>query len=106
MTDLEKTFVDGLSNPGECGGFSEVIWAFKQEFHRCDLDKIIDYGMRMDTATSRRLGFVLDHILKLDTDKINCLAKKFVSDYRLLDPTRPSRGPYIAKWQIRENHHY
>ena len=106
VTDLEKTFIDGLDKPKECGGFSEVIWAFEQEFARANLSKIIEYGMRMDTATARRLGWVLDNVAKVQTEQIDCLAKKEISDYRLLDASRPSRGKYCSKWKIRENHHY
>ncbi len=106
VTDLEKTFIDGLDKPKECGGFSEVIWTFEQEFSQANLSKIIEYGMRMDTATSRRLGWVLDNVVNVQTDQIYCLAKKEYSDYRLLDASRPNRGKYCSKWKIRENHHY
>ena len=106
VTDLEKTFLDGLAMPQECGGLQEVIWAFREEFSRCNLEKIISYAMRMSCATSRRLGWVLDTLLGVGIDQIQCLAKKDCQGYRSLDPSYPSRGPYNAKWRIRENHHY
>jgi len=106
VSNLERTLLDGLSHPQYCGGFQEVIYAFQEGFARLDLEQIISYGMRLDTAVSRRLGWILDNILKVSLDKINCLKKPEYSGYRLLDASSAARGKYDLKWQIRLNHHY
>jgi predicted transcriptional regulator of viral defense system len=106
ITDLERTLLDGLAYPQYCGGLQEVIYAFEESFEKINLDKIIEYGMCLDTAVSRRLGWVLDNILNIGFDKINCLAKKEQGGYRLLDANCKSQGEYDSKWGIRQNHHY
>ena len=105
VTDLERTLLDGLNQPQYCGGMQEVIYAYKENIERVDLNKIINYAMRLSIATARRLGWILDHILNIDTVKISCLAQKDKPGYRLLDPTRVPGGSYDPKWRIQENHY-
>ena len=105
VTDLERTLLDGLSQPQYCGGMQEVIYAYRESVERVDLDKIINYAMRLNIATARRLGWVLDHIFNIDIAKIICLAQEDKPGYRLLDPSRPSSGSYDPKWRIQVNHH-
>ena len=106
VTDLERTLLEGLSHPQYCGGFQEVVYAYREYFNRANLNKIIDYAGRLDLATSRRLGWILDRILAVDSDQIYRLVqKKGNPGYRLLDPTRPDTGAYDLKWKIRLNHH-
>jgi predicted transcriptional regulator of viral defense system len=105
VTDLERTLLDGLSHPQYCGGLQEVVYAYREYFDQVNLNKIIDYALRIDVATSRRLGWILDRILAINSDQIYRLIQKADPGYRLLDPGRPDTGSYDPKWKIRLNHH-
>lgn len=105
VTNLERTLLDGLSQPQYCGGIQEVIYAYRESIERVNLDQIINYAMRLNTATARRLGWVLDQIFNIDMAKISCLAQKDKPGYRLLDPSRAPGGSYDPKWRIQQNHH-
>ena len=61
ITDPERTLLDGLSRPQYCGDFAEVLHAFEAWGDRLRLDRIIDYARRLDTAVSKRLGWVLEN---------------------------------------------
>lgn len=105
VTDLERTLLDGLSHPQYCGGWLEVVYAYKEFFKRVKLDKIIAYALKMDVAVSRRLGWILDNCLDVKLEQIKCLAQKERGGYRLLDPGRTSIGEYDNNWKVRLNHH-
>lgn len=105
VTDLERTLLDGLSHPQYCDGFQEVIVGFRQSFADLNLEKIIDYAMRLDLSVCRRLGWVLDHLFQVGIERIGCLAKREHPGYRRLDPSCPPRGSYNSKWQLQLNHH-
>lgn len=105
VTDLERTLLDGLSNPQYCGGMQEVIHAYQDHFDRTNLNKVISYALHLDTAVSRRLGWVLENCLEITQENIVCLAQKDKVGYRLLDPSKKEIGPYDHKWQVRLNHY-
>ena len=56
ITDPERTILDCLMSPKYCGGFTEVLYILEQHLSKLNLDKIIDYTIRLDTATIKRLG--------------------------------------------------
>ena len=105
VTDLERTFLDGLSRPHYCGGFQEIINIYREYFAKVNLDKIINYALRLDVAVSRRLGWILDNFLCLNAKKIYCLARKDSAGYRLLDSSSADIGLYDHKWRLRLNYH-
>ena len=102
ITDLERTLLDGLSKPRFCGDFSEVLHAFQIGMARLDIDRIAEYAMRLDTATVKRLGWVLEYrgCRSAVTDQLAALEMK---GYRKLNPSGPNSGPCNSRWMIREN---
>lgn len=102
MTDPERTLLDGLSMPQYCGDFAEVLHAFEVRKLKLDLDRIISYGLKFDSATAKRLGWVLES-LGIDLSKLERLAKLACKGYRTLDLRGPRRGPCIPRWMIQEN---
>ena len=103
ITDLERTLLDGLTRPAYCGGFAEVATAFESSIDRIDIDKIIAYALKLDVATVRRLGWMLEKS-GIDSTKLEPLLKSSHGEgYRPLDPTRPTGGPCNSHWGIREN---
>ncbi len=99
-TDLERTLLDGLMKPNYCGGFMEVMHAFSQATF--DLEKIIDYALRLDTATAKKLGWVLEKIgyAEKDLKKLENIPQK---GYIKLVPSLKKHGPYNNRWQVQEN---
>ncbi|MFQ5550383.1 MAG: type IV toxin-antitoxin system AbiEi family antitoxin, partial [Gemmatimonadales bacterium] len=56
ITDPERTLLDGLTMPQYCGDFAEVLHAFEVRASDLDLRRIIDYALKLDAATAKRLG--------------------------------------------------
>jgi len=46
----ERTLIDGLVAPKYCGDWAEVYSAFESQLFRLNLDKMVDYSTRLDTA--------------------------------------------------------
>jgi len=69
---------------------------------RLDLSRIVDYALRLDVATAKRLGWVLEQS-GVPANKLGSLAKLPVVGYRNLDPSGQRSGPYNRRWMIRVN---
>jgi predicted transcriptional regulator of viral defense system len=99
ITDPEKTIADCLDNPQYCGGIVEVTKALQND-DEIDLDKVIEYAIRMEnSAILKRLGSLCDKLgipVKIPQDY---LAK----GYPLLDPSIHRKGKANRKWKIIEN---
>ena len=102
ITDPERTLLDGLMAPEHCGNFAEVLHAFELRGAAINLDRIIDYALRLDGATSRRLGWVLEH-QGVPTEQLERLAAVKVTNYYRIDTTGPDAGPRDRRWMVREN---
>ena len=99
ITDLEKTLLDSLSNPELCGGFPEVYNAFKLAKERIDIDKIIQYALKIDTATVKRLGWILED-LDIANKKLKKIQRHPIKGFRKLDPMGPNKGKYDHTWML------
>ncbi len=99
ITDPEKTVADCLDKPQYCGGIVEVAKALQNE-DEIDLDKVIEYAIRMEnSAILKRLGSLCDRLaipVKIPQDY---LAK----GYPLLDPSIHRKGKANRRWKIIEN---
>lgn len=102
ITDPERTLLDGLSMPQYCGDFAEVLHGFEMRGADLNLSRIIEYALKLDTATAKRLGWVLEH-QGVDLSKLGPLVSLPIKGYRHLDPTGPRRGPCNRRWMIQEN---
>ena len=102
ITDPERTLLDGLSMPQYCGDFAEVLHAFETRGPNINLQRIIEYALKLDAATVKRLGWVLEH-QGVDFSKLEPLAALPIKGYRKLDPTGPCKGPCHTRWMIQEN---
>lgn len=102
MTNPERTLLDGLMNPEYCGDFQEVLHAFKMHYNQMNVERIIQYALKLDQAVAKRLGWILEKlgIEELSLQKLLLLS---VKGYRKLDPSGPLKGPYNKKWMIQEN---
>ncbi len=102
ITDPERTLLDGLAMPHYCGDFAEVLHAFEKRGADLDLQRIIEYALKLDAATAKRLGWVLEH-QSVDLRKLQRLAALPIKGYRKLDPSGPHKGPCNTRWMIQEN---
>jgi predicted transcriptional regulator of viral defense system len=102
VTDPERTLLDGLSLPWHCGDFSEVLHAFETRSARLDLEKIINYALRLDFVTAKRLGWVLER-RGVALERLKPLLTRPLTGYLMLDPSGSHAGPYNRRWMLREN---
>jgi len=102
ITDPERTLLDGLSRPQYCGDFAEVLQAFRLRGKELNFERIVDYALRQDTATAKRLGWVLDN-LGTGPAYLELLERVPIKGYRKLDPTGPRNGSYNRRWMVQEN---
>jgi predicted transcriptional regulator of viral defense system len=102
MTDPERTLLDGLMKPQYCGDFSEILHAFRIYLPKLNLVKIIDYALKLDIVTAKRLGWILEY-WGIDGSKLESLAGLPIKGYRPLDAASPRKGTCNARWSIQEN---
>lgn len=103
FTDRERTLLDGLLRPRECGGFEEVLHAFEEGLDRLEPDRLFEYARRLEGAVPRRLGWVLEH-LGVSADALRSKnGATAPGGYPPLDPTGPRQGPCNARWGLQEN---
>lgn len=102
ITDPERALIDGLLMPQHCGDFAEVLHAFVERGEQLDVERIIRYALQLDTATAKRLGWVLEE-RGYAPEQLAPLLAVPIKGYRCLDPTGPRRGPCNRRWMIQEN---
>lgn len=102
ITDPERTLLDGLMSPSYCGDFSEVLHGFEIYGDKLDLQKIISYALKLDGATARRLGWVLER-QGVKGRQLELLRKVPMKGFRILDASGPRQGPYDTTWMIQVN---
>jgi predicted transcriptional regulator of viral defense system len=106
VSDPTRTVVDILDDPKWGGGMRHVVQILNayldSEYY--DGDKVSDYINRIgNSSAAKRLGFLLDTLNIEKKDLIGKLVPLLTKGYVLLDPTIPSKGPYISNWNIRAN---
>jgi len=102
ITDPERTLLEGLALPRNCGDFAEVLHAFELRGNNLDLKRIISYALKLDTAIAKRLGWTLEH-QGVDPARLERLLKFPINGFRKLDPSGPWKGPKNRRWMIQEN---
>ncbi|MGE3954579.1 MAG: type IV toxin-antitoxin system AbiEi family antitoxin [Parachlamydiales bacterium] len=102
MTDPERTLLDGLVRPDLCGDIQEVLHAFKMRGEKLQLDRIIDYALRLGGAVAKRLGYILEKLGYSDRD-LRPLLELPIRGIRKLDAKGPASGPISSKWKIQQN---
>jgi len=102
ITDPERTLLDGLSMPQYCGDFAEVLHAFEVRGNDLNLERITAYALKLDAATAKRLGWVLEH-QGVDSSRLEPIAALPIKGYRKLDPTGPREGLCNIRWMIQVN---
>ncbi len=102
ITDPERTLLDGLSKPEYCGDLAEVLQAFDVRGDALDVNRIIEYALKLDVITAKRLGWVLEQQGN-NPSLLDRLADLPIKGYQKLDPSGPRKGPCNRRWMVQEN---
>ena len=103
ITDKERTILETFVSPRLFGGIGEALATLEGHIHELDLEKLVGYVVRYGKASAiKRLGWALER-LDAPSEFVDPLEKIPIKGFRLLDPTRPRRGPYEKRWMIQNN---
>jgi predicted transcriptional regulator of viral defense system len=102
ITDPERTLIDGLIFPKYFGDWAEVFSAFESRISSLNLDKIIDYSLRLDVVIVKRLGWIMEKVGVEDVI-LQKLESVPIKGYRVLIPGGPQKGTCNKRWMIQEN---
>ena len=102
VTDLERTLIDGLVRPQYCGGFFEVMEAFRQAEDQINADKITEYARKFGLGISKRLGWVFE-TLEIFPNQSQLLKALPCSSHYPVDVSRPDKGIWLPEWNLRRN---
>lgn len=97
ISTREKTIIDGLVLPQNCGGMSEVAKAIWNSQDKLGWNRLLTMTKRMGVdAAQRRLGYIL-HMLKIQPKITRSLGRQDWHGLRFLDPTAPKKALSYAK---------
>jgi len=103
ITDPERTMIDGLVTPGYFGDWAEVYSSLNTHISKLDLQKMVDYAIRLgEAAVAKRLGWLLER-LGADNAILQKLESVPINGYRVMDPSGPRNGHCNKRWMIQEN---
>jgi len=104
VSDVERTVVDGLKQPGHCGGLTEVAKGLSMRQTDVSAKKLVDYALRLGVgAVIRRLGYLMEAYGIGAPEELARLREDLTSTYNLLDPVLPPEGRFLARWRLRLN---
>jgi len=103
VTSLERTLVDVLDRP-ELGGGWEEIWRSLESVEFFDLDKVVEYALLLDNATTiAKVGYFLDQhreTLMVEDAHLEPLRKRRPKRPHYMERSRRSRGRSVAEWNL------
>jgi predicted transcriptional regulator of viral defense system len=103
ITDKERTILETFVSPRLFGGIGEALATLEEHNYELDLEKLAGYVVRYGKASAiKRVGWALER-LSAPSEFVDPLEKMPIKGFRLLDPTRPRRGPYDKRWMIQNN---
>lgn len=103
LTDRERTVLDCFAFPHLIGGLSEALAILSEHWAGLDLSKLVAYALRFSQgATIKRLGWALEEV-GVPPGYLQPLLDHPISGHRVLDPSRPRRGPCDRRWMIQNN---
>jgi len=104
MSDPEKTILDGLLYPENCGGITEIakgIWMVREKL---DYNKLSEYVNKYNkNVIAKRLGYILG-ILEINSPVLISKLQEYVKDrYDLFDPAMPCGSKNKNSWRLIDN---
>lgn len=102
IAEKEKTLVDSLHKPGNCGGLDEYIKCLTNAWKEVNKDKLTRYFIRFrNKSLNSRIGYLIEELRLGDARK---LLKHKSKGYVKLDPTQDKTSEYSRRWRINVNH--
>jgi predicted transcriptional regulator of viral defense system len=102
-SDIEKTIIDCLFNPGYAGGIVEIARAIYVSKDQINFKRLIEYIKRFKSqAVIKRVGFLLE-LLEIKNNILIELQQLKTASYVLLDTELPKTGKMISRWSIQQN---
>ena len=100
VSDPEKTIVDCLGRPGECGGLPEVAKALRSG--ALDFERLVSYAERVGNGVVfKRLGYLLELFNEdLPESLWKRIRKGVRNGYTPLEPLLPAKGRHSSRWQL------
>lgn len=103
ITDPERTLLDLFAQPRLFGGLSEALSILQEHISDIDVHRLVIYAVRYGKGSvAKRLGWSLEQAGVSD-DVLALLLEMPTTGYKILDPTRPHRGPCDSRWGIQNN---
>lgn len=100
--EMEKVLIDSLYLPGYAGGISEIAKALDNSKKALNMQKLIEYVIKMNSRViTRRLGYLLDALkIKIAEDLMTKLSENIGKGYSKLEPAMPKKGKLNKKWHL------
>jgi len=103
ITDPERTILDMVAHPRVFGTFGTALETLEAHLEQLDVKRLVEYALRYDVgAVIKRLGWALE-TLGAPAAMVEPLRSYPIHAYYPLDPTGPSGGTSVARWQVRDN---
>lgn len=102
ITNIERTLIDGLVRPQYCGGFLEVLEAFRRAQGRMAPQNLLEYAEKYGISIQKRLGWVFESIGMFEKEAL-FLKKIPCTTYYPLDVSKSNQGAVISGWHLRRN---
>jgi predicted transcriptional regulator of viral defense system len=106
VSDPSRTIVDLFDDPSMGGGFLQAVSVLNEYVRSKDNDlmKILQYaGTYGNKTVFKRLGFIFEQRYADEKDFIKECLKRIGKGYSKLDPTSPSKGSYLRRWNLQIN---
>ena len=103
VASLERTLVDVLDRPDLGGGWEEV-WRCLESVEFFDLDKILEYVLLLDNATTAaKVGYFIDQHrqdLMVDNHHLDRLKKLRPKQPHYLERNSRGKGKLVSEWNL------
>ena len=103
VTSLERTLVDVLDRPDLSGGWEE-IWRSLESVEFFDLDKVVEYALLLDNATTAaKTGFFFDQhreAFSVEGYHLKALCDRKPRKPHYLDRSKRKKGYLVADWNL------
>lgn len=103
VTTIERTLVDSLHRPEYSGGWEE-IWPSFSMITILQLDKVIDYALLLDNATTvAKIGFFLEQHqeqFKVTEKHLQKLAANIPAHKHYLERGKRNPGKLMKRWNL------
>ena len=106
VSDRERTIADALANPNWVGGVRQLIEILctHRESEQWNAKRLLErVGEVGSGAAFKRLGYLIDTVLKPDPHIVNEAYARRTSGIVKLDPAIHERGPISTRWGLSVN---